>query len=438
MISFMPFRAVRPATEYAEKVAALPYDVMTSEEARIMAGEKPLSFLHVDRAEINFPSGTDPYSPEVYAKAKEYMEKMVSEGVFLQEKRPRFFLYRLTMNGRSQTGIVGCASIDDYENGLIKKHEFTRADKEEDRVRHVDALDANTGPIFLACRKNARLAELLGAGGTPKAASSHSRLASRCAASPTIRKTTDAAAAYDFTCEDGVRHEVWVLDEDMNESVQGVFAGMEALYIADGHHRCASAVRVGKLRREQNPGWTGDEEFNFFLAVVFPEDQLEIMDYNRAVKDLNGLSEEAFLSKLGEFFEVAAYDGEGPVRPDLRHTFGMYLSGSWYVLRAKSGVVVENDPVKRLDVSVLQNYVLEPLLGILDPRTDKRIDFIGGIRGLEELERRVKADMKVAFALYPTAMQELFDIADAGLVMPPKSTWFEPKLRSGLFVHRLG
>ena len=412
MITFRPFRAFRPAKEYAAEVAALPYDVMTSEEARAMAGDNAMSFLHVDRAEINFPSGTDPYSPEVYQKANEYMRMFVSEEIFLYEKTPCFFIYRLTMNGRSQTGIAGCASIDDYENGLIRKHELTRAEKEEDRVRHVDALNANTGPIFLACRKSAGLTELLGAGGRQK-------------------------AIYDFTCEDGVRHEVWVLDEEANEAVQGVFAGLEALYIADGHHRCASAVRVGKLRREQNPGWTGDEEFNFFLAVVFPEDQLKIMDYNRAVKDLNRLSEEDFLKKLNESFEVKVYDGEGPPKPEGRHTFGMYLSDSWYVLTAKTGVVVENDLIKRLDVSVLQDFVLKPLLGIEDPRTDNRIDFIGGIRGLEELERRVKTDMKVAFALYPTAMEELFDIADAGLLMPPKSTWFEPKLRSGLFVHSL-
>jgi len=412
MVKFKRFRAIRPAVEYVEKVAALPYDVMTSAEARVMAGGNPLSFLHIDRAEIDLPEGTDPYSPEVYLKAKENLERQIAEGVFVRDEEPHFYVYRLTMDGRSQTGLVGCASIDDYESGAIKKHELTRADKEEDRVRHVDTLDANTGPIFLACREDEGFTALLA-------------------------KAVCEEPVYDFTAEDGVRHEVWLLGDEASDVAGDVFKAAGALYIADGHHRCASAARVGKLRRQQHPGWTGDEEFGFFLSVVFPEDQLEILDYNRAVADLNGLTESEFIGKLVGKFEIELFEGDGPAKPVGRHTFGMYTGGKWYMITARPGVVDETDPVARLDVSVLQDNVLAPILGIGDPRSDKRIDFIGGIRGLGELERRVDADMKVAFAMYPTTMQELFDIADAGLIMPPKSTWFEPKLRSGLFIHNL-
>ena len=412
MVTIRPFRAIRPAEGVADKVAALPYDVMTSEEARSTEGIKPLSFMHIDRAEIDLPEGTDHYSPEVYEKAKETLEKQIAEGVFIQDADPRFYIYRLTMDGRPQTGLVCCASIDDYEAGVIKKHELTRADKEEDRVRHVDTLDANTGPIFLACRDDAVLEALLS-------------------------EAVQNEPVYDFVSDDGIRHEVWLLDADENEDVEYIFRLKEALYISDGHHRCASAARVGKKRREQNPGWTGDEEFNFFLAVVFPEEQLKILDYNRAVKDLNGLSKEEFLEKIGEKFDVTLYEEEGPAAPARKHQFGMYLDGAWYLLTARAGVVNDSDPVARLDVSVLQDLVLAPILGIEDPRTDKRIDFIGGIRGLAELERRVNTDMKVAFAMFATSMEDLFDIADAGLIMPPKSTWFEPKLRSGLFIHKL-
>jgi len=412
MVKFRPFRAVRPALDYAAKVAALPYDVMTSEEAQIMVQGNPYSFLHIDKAEIDLAQGTDPYSPEVYAKAKENLDRQISEGVFIQDERPQFYVYRLTMNGHSQTGLVGCASIDDYEAGIIKKHEFTRTDKEEDRVRHVDALDANTGPIFLAARGNREFSLLL-------------------------EKAVSGNPVYDFTAEDGIRHEVWILDEKEQGAAHAIFAKTDALYIADGHHRCASAARVGKMRRQQHPGFTGDEEFGFFLAVVFPEDQLRIFDYNRVVRDLNGLSSEAFLAKLSDKFNIELYPGDGPAKPERYHTFGMYLDDRWYLLEIRPGIADESDPVARLDVSLLQENCLAPILGIHDPRTDKRIDFIGGIRGLSELERRVNTDMKIAFAMYPTRMKELFDIADAGNVMPPKSTWFEPKLRSGLFIHRL-
>jgi len=412
MVKIRPFRALRPAHGLEDKVAALPYDVMTSDEAREMVKGKPLSFLHIDRAEIDLPAGTDPYAPEVYARAKENLDKQVSEGVFIQDSRPRFYVYRLTMAGRPQTGLVCCASIDDYEAGIIKKHELTRADKEEDRVRHVDTLDANTGPIFLACRDDEAFSLLL-------------------------EQAVLEEPACNFIAADGVRHEVWLLNEADNEEVKTIFEGMEALYIADGHHRCASAARVGKMRREQNPGWTGEEEFGYFLAVVFPEEQLQILDYNRAVTDLNGLSYEGFLAKLGEIFEIVPYGADNKARPKEKHSFGMYLDGMWYLLSARPGLIDDADPVSRLDVSVLQEYVLAPILGIDDPRTDKRIDFIGGIRGLSELERRVNTDMKAAFAMYATTMEDLFDIADAGLIMPPKSTWFEPKLRSGLFIHKL-
>ena len=412
MAEFRPFRAVRPADIYAADVAAPPYDVMTSEEAREMVKDKPLSFMHIDRAEIDLPEGTDPYSAEVYLKAKETLERQISEGVFIQDEAPRFYVYRLTMGGRTQTGLVGCASIDDYEAGVIKKHELTRADKEEDRVRHVDTLDANTGPIFLACRKAEALTSLL------------------------IYAVT-AAPVYDFVADDGVRHEVWLLDEALNEKISGIFIQTESLYIADGHHRCASAARVGKLRREQNPGWSGDEEFGFFLAVVFPEDQLEIMDYNRVVADLNGMTQDEFFAKLNEKFLAEPYTGDGAFKPSQKYTYGMYIEGKWYKLTARPGVIDESNPIARLDVSILQDNLLAPLLGVDDPRTCKRIDFIGGIRGLSELESRVNSDMKIAFAMCPTTMEDLFDIADAGLVMPPKSTWFEPKLLSGLFVHKL-
>ena len=412
MVKFRPFRAIRPKEEYVADVAALPYDVMTSDEARIMVGDKPLSFLHIDRAEIDLPPGTDPYSDAVYAKAKETLERQIREGVFVQDENPNYYIYRLTMNGRQQTGLVGCASIDDYKENAIKKHELTRADKEEDRVRHVDSLDANTGPIFLAARKDAGLSAIL-------------------------EKAVLKEPIYDFTAEDGVRHEVWVLDSAEEKDVLAVFEETGALYIADGHHRCASAARVGEKRRQQHPGYIGDEEFGFFLAVVFPEEQLEILDYNRVVADLNGMTKEEFLAKLDKVMDIKPSDKPGPAKPMHTHSFGMYLDGAWYLLEARPGTFDEKDYVKRLDVSVLQENVLSPILGIEDPRTDKRIDFVGGIRGLAELERRVNSDMKVAFAMYPTSMEELFDIADAGLIMPPKSTWFEPKLRSGLFIHKL-
>ena len=408
------FKAVRPTRELAEKVAALPYDVMNSEEAKKMVEGNPLSFLHVDKAEIDLPEGTDLYSEQVYLKARANLDALENDGVCRTDEKNCFYIYRQIMNGRSQTGLVGCASIDDYMNNIIKKHEFTRADKEADRIRHVDYCDANTGPIFLTYRKNDALSDIINAW-----KDSHSPV-------------------YDFVTVDGIANTVWVVDcDETNAKLSALFEGTDYLYIADGHHRCASAVRVGQKRREQYPDFNGNEEFNFFLAVAFPENELEIMDYNRVIKDLNGLSPEELFEKLGEKFTLEAYNGEGQYKPEAKHTFGMYLDGKWYKLTAKEGTFDEKDPVDRLDVSIMQNNCITPIFGISDPRTDKRIDFVGGIRGLSELERRCKNDMRIAFSMYPTSLEDLMAIADAGEVMPPKSTWFEPKLLSGLFIHKL-
>jgi uncharacterized protein (DUF1015 family) len=341
------------------------------------------------------------------------MDRFIKEAVFIEDERRHFYIYRLTMDGRSQTGLAGCVSIDDYLDGGIKKHELTRAEKEQDRIRHVDALDANTGPIFLACRPYARLRDAIEGW-----AASHDPL-------------------YDFTADDGVGHTIWRVSGQAVSEIERAFGDMDALYIADGHHRCASAVKVGLKRREARPAYTGGEEFNFFLAVTFPSDQLRVFDYNRAVKDLNGHTVEGFLEKLRARFTVEAWDGDGPYRPDQKHRFGLYVDGGWYKMEAKPGAFDAADPVSRLDVSILQNNALDPILGVKDPRSDTRVDFIGGVRGLRELENRVANDMAAAFAMYPTTVDDLMDIADANLIMPPKSTWFEPKLRSGLLIHRL-
>lgn len=412
MATVRPFRAVRPTPELAEKVAALPYDVMSSAEARQMAAGNPYSFLHVDKAEIDLPEDTDIYADIVYQTAADRLQQMIADGVFIREDKPCFYVYRQIMNGRAQTGIVGCASIDDYFNNVIRKHELTRADKEEDRCKHVDRCNANTGPIFLAYRSRAKINAI-------------------------VDQVTAGQPLYDFT-SDGVRQTVWIIDDpEQMRLIEQEFAATERLYIADGHHRNASAARVGQKRREQFPGYTGEEEFNYYLAVLFPDEQLYIMDYNRVVKDLNGLTKEQFLEKLEQDFTVEPYLGEGPCAPPQKHSFGMYLDGRWYLLRAKEGSFDAADPVAQLDVSILQENLLHPILGIGDPRTDKRIDFIGGVRGLGELERRVKEGMTVAFAMYPTSIDDLIAIADAGQIMPPKSTWFEPKLLSGLFIHEL-
>lgn len=413
MAVFRPFKAVRPVPEFAAKVAALPYDVMNSKEAAEMVKGNPYSFLHVDKAEIDLPEGTDLYSEQVYLKAKANLEKLEADGICKQDEENRFYIYRQVMNGRAQTGLVGCVSIDDYINNVIKKHELTRADKEADRINHVDYCDANTGPIFLTYRPQAKIASLLN------------------------EWKANHEPVYDFVTDDGIGNTVWVVDcPETIAEISALFKSVNYLYIADGHHRAASAVKVGLKRREQYPEFDGGEEFNFFLAVLFDCNELEIMDYNRVMKDLNGNSQEEFIAKISEKFTVEKV-GKDACKPEKAHTFGMLLGGEWYKLEAKDGTFNAADPVEALDVSILQSNLISPVLGIDDPRTDKRIDFVGGIRGLGELERRASEDMCLAFSMYPTTLRELMDIADAGKLMPPKSTWFEPKLLSGLFIHRL-
>ncbi len=412
MAYFRPFNAVRPNKEYADKVAALPYDVMNSEEAKKMVEGNEISFLHVDKAEIDLPEGTYLYDEAVYAKAKENLDKLVSDGICKKDSTPCFFIYRQIMNGRSQTGLVGCASIDDYLNNNIKKHELTRADKEQDRINHVDTCNANTGPIFLTYKDGDSIKKAIA-----DWQASHE-------------------PEYDFV-SDGVSQTVWVIDDEkVNNAIAEGFEAIDSLYIADGHHRCASAVKVGLKRREANPGYTGEEEFNRFLAVCFPADELEIMDYNRVIRDTKGMNRDQLLTAISQYFSFEAAK-TSPYKPEEKHTFGLYIEGRWYKLTAKEGTFDPNDPVSQLDVSILQNNFISPILGIDDPRTDKRIDFVGGIRGLEELERRANSDMVMAVSMYPTTLDDLMAIADAGLIMPPKSTWFEPKLLSGLFIHEL-
>ena len=411
MAVFKAFRAYRPAKENQALIPALPYDVMNTEEAREMVKGNPLSFLHVDKAQIDFEKGFDQYSQQVYDKARENLLALENSGKMIQDEQPCLYIYRQVMNGRSQTGIVGCASIDDYKNNIIKKHEHTLAVKEQDRVNHVDTCDANTGPIFLTYRNDHAINAIV---------------------NEWIR---NHQSTYDFT-SNNVKQTVWVVDDAKTvEALQELFDKVSALYIADGHHRCASAVRVGDMRRQANPNYTGNEEFNFFLAVAFPDEELAIMDYNRVVKDLNGLSKEEYFEKINESFELSPLSSQ--TKPSERHTFAMFIDKQWFLLKAKDGTFDKNDPVDRLDVSILQNNLLCPILGIENPKTDTRIEFIGGIRGLDELERRTNNDMRVAFAMFPTTIDDLMSIADADKIMPPKSTWFEPKLLSGLFIHHL-
>ena len=372
---------------------------------------EPLSFLKIDRAETNFDDSVDTYAPEVYQKAKEIMNQNNPRVSQEKDDSEAYYIYELTMNGRAQTGLVACASVDDYVNNVIKKHENTREDKEFDRIPHVDTCSAQTGPIFLAYR-------------------------AQDAINKRVEANKEKEPVYDFTAVDGVKHRVWKMsDPEDVEAIRKAFENLNQIYIADGHHRAASAVKVGLKRRKENPAHTGKEEYNFFLSVLFPHDQLMIMDYNRSVTDLNGLTVPEFLEKIKENFEVEKVSGQ--VRPQEKGTFGMYLEDGWYVLKAKENLYEGKDAVGRLDVAVLQDYLLNPVLGIQDPRTDERIEFIGGIRGLSELEKKVKEGMKVSFSMYPTSITELFDVADQNLLMPPKSTWFEPKLRSGLFIHQI-
>lgn len=412
MSDIRPFCAVRPNETFASKIAALPYDVYTRKEAKKEVEKNPLSFLKIDRPETMFPDEMDMYAPKVYQKARKVLEEMIEKGEFIQDETPCYYLYELTRNGHRQTGIVACASIDDYFNGTIKKHENTREEKEQDRIRHVDTLDTQTGPIFLAYRLDAVLKEI-------------------------IEETKRKTPVYDFISEDKITHRVWVIDEsEMMERIQQCFVKINKIYIADGHHRAASAIKVGCKRRKEHPGYTGEEEFNYFLCTLFAEEELEILDYNRVVKDLNGLSEIEFLEKIKESFEVEEAE-ESPYAPKQKKEFGMYLGKKWYKLQIKKEQI-SDDVVESLDVSILQDKLLKPILGIKEPGKDKRIIFVGGIRGLKELEHCVENGFQVAFSMYPTSMQELFSVADAGRLMPPKSTWFEPKLRSGLFLHKIG
>lgn len=411
MADIRPFLCIRPREDEAAEIAALPYDVYNREEAKKAVEGHDKSFLRIDRAETQFDDSVDTYAPEVYKKAHDMLWDMVAEGDFVKEEKPCYYIYELTMDGRVQTGITACASIDDYQNQVIKKHENTRADKEQDRINHVNICDAQTGPIFLAYRSNDAI-------------------------NAVVEKVKKTAPLYDFVAEDGIGHRVYRIAEAEDiATIEEAFAKIKEIYIADGHHRAASAVKVGLMRRAEHPDYDGTEEFNYFLSVLFPDDQLMIMDYNRVVKDLNGMTEEEFLGKMKDLFEVGAPQKEA-VHPAEKGTFSMYLGDNWYACRMKKADL-SSDPVDGLDVSILQNVLLHPVLGIEDPKTDKRIDFVGGIRGLEELERRVHSDCKVAFAMYPTSIGELFAVADAGRLMPPKSTWFEPKLRSGIFVHKL-
>ena len=406
-----PFICIRPAKEHAAEVAALPYDVYNRKEACAAVKGNPLSFLNIDRAETQFSDDVDTYADCVYEKARELLDSQIADGIYVTDAEDHYYLYELTMDGRSQTGIVACCSIDDYVNGVIKKHENTREEKELDRIRHVDTVNAQTGPIFLAYRQNIALKEI-------------------------VAEEKTKPALYDFVSDDGIRHRVWRIDgADRTDAIEAAFAAIPSTYIADGHHRAASAVKVGLKRRTKHPGYTGEEPFNYFLSVLFPDEELMILPYNRVVRDLNGMSTEQFFEKLKEKFELEEI-GKEPYAPVQKGTFGMYLDGTWYALKILPQYR-SADPVKGLDVSILQDHLLAPVLGIGDPRTDQRIDFIGGIRGLKELERRVGEDMEVAFSMYPTSIEELLSVADAGLLMPPKSTWFEPKLRSGLFIHRL-
>ncbi|MCC8151601.1 MAG: DUF1015 family protein [Lachnospiraceae bacterium] len=411
MATIKPFCSIRPCREKASRIAALPYDVYNRREAKKEVLREPESFLRIDRAETQFDDSVDTYAPEVYQKAHDILWEMIGNGDFITEEKPCYYIYELTMDGRTQTGIAACAAIDDYQSGVIKKHENTRAEKEQDRICHVDTCDAQTGPIFLAYRADVRINEVVG-------------------------RVKQTAPEYDFTSPDGVTHRVWVISEKTDiRTIEEAFAGISQIYIADGHHRAASAVKVGLKRRAEHPGYDGTEEFKYFLSVLFPDEELYIMDYNRVVRDLNGMSAEEFLAAMERIFDVSMLEGEER-RPQEKGSFTMYLNERWYLCRFRAADITD-DPVKGLDVSLLQELLLTPVLGIADPKTDPRIDFVGGIRGMDELERRCHADAKAAFAMYPTSIQELFAVADAGCLMPPKSTWFEPKLRSGLFIHAL-
>lgn len=413
MADIRPFISIRPQKGKAAEIAALPYDVYNRNEATQYVENHPESFLNIDRAETQFPLSVDMYDERVYQRAHDMLWEKVENGTFIREDKKCYYVYELTMQGRTQTGIVACASVDDYEKNIIRKHENTRAEKEADRIYHVKACRAQTGPIFLAYRSNETI-------------------------NAVVERAKEQEAEYDFVAEDGVRHRVFVIREEASiAQIAKAFAGISQIYIADGHHRAASAVRVGQMYREQRPGYTGEEEFNYFLSVLFPDDQLMIMDYNRVIRDMNGYSFQGFYREVKERFDVEEITDWEDRKPKERGSFTMYMEGHWFLCKIRNKDRKPEDPVADLDVSILQDKLLGPVLGIKDPKTDGRIDFVGGIRGMEELVRRCKEDCAVAFAMYPTSIAELFAVADAGLLMPPKSTWFEPKLRSGLFIHAI-
>lgn len=411
MANIRPFKAIRPAKEYADKIAALPYDVYSREEAKEAVKGKDDTFLRIDRAETNFDYDIDLYSDKVYAKANELLQEMIKDGRFIKDNKPYYYVYELTMDGRVQTGIVAASSVDDYVNEVIKKHENTRAEKEADRINHVNICSAQTGPIFLAYRDREAIDEV-------------------------VRRVKKGDAVYDFVADDGVRHRVFLIDgEDDIKAIYDEFKKTDSIYIADGHHRAASAVKVSMMRREARPDYSGEEEFNYFLSVLFPDSELMIMDYNRVLKDMNSHTPSELFDKMEECFSLLK-EGESEIKPSKKGEVSMFIDGKWYLYDIKDEYR-SDDPVEGLDVSLLQKLILEPFFDIKDPKTDDRIDFVGGIRGLKELERRCSVDAKVAYAMYPTDISELFAVADAGRLMPPKSTWFEPKLRSGLFIHEI-
>nr|WP_303269478.1 DUF1015 family protein [uncultured Clostridium sp.] len=412
MAIIRPFKAYRPVKEYVKDIAALPYDVMSSKEAREIVKNNKYSFLRVDRAEVNLAESVGEYDKVVYDTANQVLENMIEKGLYIQEKTPAIYIYQQIMDGRGQKGIVCCTSVDDYINNIIKKHERTRLLKEIDRVNHVDICNANTGPIFLTYRNNDEISSI-------------------------VEEWSKKVPVYDFISEDGNGHRVWIIDDNIIiEKLVKLFKSIKYLYIADGHHRSASAVKVALNRRKQLGKYTGDEEFNYFLSIIYPDTELKVFDYNRTVKDLNGLSEEEFFSKVEESFYLSKSEGNKPVTPKKKHEFGMYMNKQWFILRAKDGSFDENNSIDSLDVSILQNNLLNPILGISDPTKSERIEFIGGIRGLKELENRADTDMKVSFSMYATTIDDIMNVADNDKTMPPKSTWFEPKPRSGIFIHK--
>lgn len=413
MVTIRPFKAYRPVKEHVKDIAALPYDVMNSKEARLMVKDNKYSFLHVDRAEVNLDESVSEYDEIVYYTARKVLDSMIDDGLYIQEEKPAIYIYEQIMNGRGQKGIVCCASIDDYISNIIKKHEKTRTIKEMDRINHVDICDANTGPIFLTYRNNKEITAI-------------------------VNEWSLKEPIYDFISEDGNGHKVWVIDEEkVVNKIINLFKEVDCLYIADGHHRSASAVKVALKRRNQFPNYTGNEEFNYFLSIIYPDTELKVLDYNRTVKDLNGLSKEEYFKKIQEAFFVYKSEGNKPVSPKEKHQFGMYMDKQWFILEAKKGTFNESNPIESLDVSILQNNLLKPILGIEDPTKSERIEFIGGIRGLKELEKRANTDMKVSFSMFATTIEDIMNVADSEKIMPPKSTWFEPKPRSGIFIHKL-